>query len=113
MVLNSDATRIDIEAQGDQTLVLEYDSGWTAGSPPARIYKTSESFSESLHWLIDLDNMSWDVIEWGIGARAFKFGVSPVRTGKGIRQKRKSIDSNLKWYMDKGVNTALNLAFYL
>ena len=110
MEINPNVTRIDIERQGDQTLVLEYESGWMPGNPPARFYKVADPFSKSLKWLKEL---GWDMVEWKIGARAWKFGMSPVRTGPQIKLKRKQVFSSQEWYRKMGVDLTLNLAFYL
>jgi len=106
-------TRVDMTRLEDgQTLVLKYQKDWKVGKPPVKSYKTDVPIEEMIEWFED---QFWDVLDWGIGARAFKYERRPVRTKRGIKRKRKEVRRDRKWYNDKGVNNthALNLAFYL
>ena len=112
MELNSSVTRIDIEQQGDSILVLEFKDGWKPGNPPDNVYRINdEPFSEALIFLIRLSG--WTVVEWTIGARAWKDGIKPVRTGSQIRRKREQVRKSADWYRKQGVDLTLNLAFYM
>lgn len=111
MNINSLVTRVDVEQQqSGKCLVLIWNQGWKAGNPPATVFKTDEDYQD----LIDhLKAEGFEVLEWGIGARAWLGEIVPVRTGPMIRQKRKQINNHASWWRERGVDLTLNLAFYL
>jgi hypothetical protein len=105
-------TRIDLLKNPDNVVVMKWLDGWKAGDKPDTVYQTTEYFDEMLDWL---RARGWDVVEWGIGARAWKGGRKPVRPGWAIKKKRAEVNQNREWYAEQGLDnlSSLNLAFYL
>ncbi len=107
---NPIVTRIDIDKRTDGCLILTYLEGWKPGNKPLAVSRSDQDFGEFIE---ELKADGWDVITWGIGARAWRGERRPVRTASGIRIKRRQIYNAGSWYRDNGINTAVNLAFYL
>jgi len=111
--MEPEITRVDVERRRDGgCLVLVWGKNWLPGQRPHEVFVTSEQMEDlKQNYLRE----EWEVVDWKIGFRAWKYGRRPIRTGAQIAKKRRAVNNSISWYAEQGIDNlnSLNLAFYL
>lgn len=86
-------TRIDFATVDGQLVWRGWRAGWVPGEHPA-FAKPVEAGKTLDQALANLRAAGWTVFQWPGGARAFRCGPRPVRTGEHLRRFRERMTAN-------------------